>query len=353
MLITPLNIFFEGRPSKPFSFLKKEHVGVDKKTFRNFINGKHSLQKKSIETICCKIAGFAHDVPGLEIDVVVLRDMLSSPPDSRKIPNLNFLKDSYTQYYRRILMELLDLDRRFSVDFEMMRKRPLSVFMDSVSRYPFPPYMFKDNLVEGPDLIRCFEKTVNRIRADILLYLFSAYDVEHNHFFYKEVNGDKPLMAGYLPEFKNGKIRKPIEIWFDRIMKKYEYDSINEFAKFVPQLTVNPKNKNEQSQIRMMRKWRSGEVLPSFETIDCIFEKIAKKDWPGEDTEYIKETGRLFFFYVRLFQILLNGMQRNPQQYFGFDQKGIVNFFERYLHWHNYHSVNFESDCLRSQPNDG
>jgi hypothetical protein len=60
------------------------------------------------------------------------------------------------------------------------------------------------------------------------------------------------------------------------------------------------------------------------------------------DLDFYLEEHRLLYAHIKIFQKLLNLlMNENNQELFGMDTKGVVDFFGRYLHWHNYHSVMF------------
>ena len=94
-----------------------------------------------------------------------------------------------------------------------------------------------------------------------------------------------------------------------------------------------------------MRKWREGKdkQLPSWENVNTILEVVIKlNNLDEDDTEMYKEQGRYVYAHAKIFQILLNRLMIDEsQELFGMDTEGVVEFFERYFYWHNYHAVMF------------
>ena len=358
MLLIPIHILLDDKPQKISSLLNIDSVGVSRKTIKNVIAGNQKLSSKSIDKICLEVSGLFSDVYGCDINNILLKEMLSNPIDTTRIKYFKFIEDEYTQYFRKIFGEILELDRCFSDDITEMRKDPIKKriksFIDLVYNTNYPANMLSDNIFEKNSLpLNNASKTLNRIRIDIMFYLSSAYEVEYNYRFYKKVNGNKSLTARYLPVIEEKTVKNPIEIWIDYLIQTNGYRSINEFAKSIPQLTVNPKDNNDVSKLRMMRKWRSGKIFPTWENINCISETIAKKHYKGDDNkiEYLKEQGRFFAAYIKIYQKLLNMMLKDSQNQFGINERGVVDYFERYLYWHNYHSVCFKDQINQSQPN--
>ncbi|SMC92088.1 hypothetical protein SAMN02746065_11539 [Desulfocicer vacuolatum DSM 3385] len=263
---------------------------------------------------------------------------------------LDCIQDDYSRYYRQIVKEMFELDADLECEIEKIKLQPPNIqvekFMNLLLDRKFPWTMYDDNLFEdSDDAIRNIQITLRRIIVDALFYMLAAYDIEYNHHFSKHLHGDKLVFLIYLPFYEGNTLQNPSKLWLNRLKALSGFKEINNFATAIPQLGVPPKNKDTRSQKRMMQKWIKGKdkQLPSWENVNSISEVVIKSNNVDENNiELYKEQGRNTYAHVKIFQILLNRlMVDESQELFGMDNKGVVEFFERYLYWHNYHAVMF------------
>jgi hypothetical protein len=158
----------------------------------------------------------------------------------------------------------------------------------------------------------------------------------------------------YLPFYEGNTLQNPSKLWLNRLKTLSGFIKTDDFATAIPQLGVPPKNKDIESQKRMMRKWRAGKdkELPSWENVNSILEVALNfNNIDEDDIEFYKEQGRFMYAHAKIFQILLNRLMVDDSlELFGMDKIDVVNYFERYLYWHNYHSVMYAEQNINTRP---
>lgn len=349
MIIIPIHIFFDDRPTNIPKILDEKYFGIKRRNIQNAINGKTVLNEESKKNAYKKLSSLCDDIPGVMM-VASEKEFLDSISDLNKIKFLDCIQDDYCRYFRQTIKEIFELDIHLETEVEKIKSQPparqIDNFRNLISNSEFPGTMFEDNLFDDTDdEVQNIQITLRKIMVDSLFYILAAYDVEYNHHFLKSQNGDKPFFLRYLPSYEGDILQNPSKLWLERLQKLNEYKTITEFATAIPQLGVPPKDTNIESQKKMLRKWKTGKdkQLPSWENINSIVKTIVKKRNINMDNlELYQEQGRFGYAHIKIFQILLNRlMVENNKELFGMNNVEVIEFFERYLYWHNYHSVLF------------
>jgi hypothetical protein len=351
MLLIPIHTLLDDKPGKLPQFFNEKNLGVCSKTIRNIINENHSASESSIKNIVENASTFFVKVDGISFDKDVFADSLIESEANLNSPMSLWFNDKYFQYWIKIVDELMLLDIGFRNAVEEIKKAPNQnqekMFIDFFYGYDYPGNMLNDNWDDRSDI--SFTKTIqrlNRIRIDTLFYLAAAYDVNFNYSFAKTQNGGKPFFSCYLPVDNNGKTKPPIGIWIEAIIEKNNFKSIAEFGRLL--YSASQKNDGDaegigpDSVIRQVREWKSGRRYPKWGKVDQICEVIAQKhNLKNDDLGAVKEEGKRTFAFAKGLQKILGLMLENPEQKLGFNRAGVFDYFNRYLFWHNYHSLNF------------
>lgn len=358
MIIIPIHIFLDDKPINIPKILDEKYFGIKRRNIQNAVNKKTALSEDSKKKAYKKISSFCDDIPGLTM-VASEEEFSGSITALNPIKFLNCIQDDYTQYYKQIVKGMYELDAQLESEVEKIKTKPpntqVGLFWELLSDTNFPGTMFKGNLFEETNnKIQNIQITLRRIMVDVLFYILTAYEVEYNHHFLKRQNGDKPLFLKFLPFYHEKTLQNPSKLWFDRLQMLNGFETLQDFARAIPQLSVPPTHKDIDSQKRMLRKWRSGKdkELPSWENINSIAESIVKKqNLSMDDLESYQEQCRFAYAYVKIFQKLSNRlMDSESQELFGMDNIDVIEFFERYLYWHNYHAVLFMETSINTCP---
>jgi uncharacterized protein YlzI (FlbEa/FlbD family) len=363
MLLIPIHTLLEDNPGRhPRIF---EELGVSKDTVINLINGKHSPQKQTVKAISSKIAKTLGSLDGVIINQNLFEEALSTPGGISSALFHQSLNDVYLQYYYLILKKILRLDDCFQK--ELLKASTLSIedqeslFVEVVRGFDFPGKMLNDNWIEENELTFAYAlKTLNRVRIDILFYLFSAHDFNWAHCFGDLQSKNKSLFSRYLPKKSSGEVKKPLTIWFDSLIeatckresykKQSKRPSIRGFANYIApsfpmrssdSVKLNKEAPNLSSVEKRIHDWRSLKRFPTWKNVNRILEAVCKdEDASFEVIESTKEYGRLTFAYAKFFQKIYDLMMEGSEK-IDFNEEQILKYFDRYLYWHNYHSINF------------
>jgi hypothetical protein len=359
MIIIPIHIFLDDKPTSIPKFFNNKFLGIRRRNIRNAINGKNALSKDSKKNAYKKISSFSNETPGVKF-IISEEDFSESLMSFDKSKPSSFIQDEYTRYYLQIIDEIFELDSHLGKEAEKIKLQPqktqIDKFRELLLKSKFPWTMLNDNLFDGTDdELKNIQITIFKITVDILFYILAAYDVEYSHYFLKNIYGEQSIFLKYLPFFNEDTIQNPSKLWFDKLKTIGGFKTIHDFATAILQLRDEPENHDIESQMRMIRKWRVGQdkQLPSWENVNRILEVVIKSNNINDknEIELYKEQGRFVYAHVKIFQILLNNlMVDNSLEKFGMDHTNVVDFFERYLYWHNYHSVIYAGQSTNTCP---
>lgn len=353
MLLLPLDLLLLDRPNRFPGEMVSAFTGIPPKTAKRNLLGNQSIRPRTAEKVVFTLSEKLAKYDGVIFDSGGLLTFINN---SKRLPTpkvlLNYIEDSYSRYcigeYKKI-ESLSDAAWKLFTDQIRMHHRPrgFEEVVDLLFEHGLPSAMLSQEVLDFDNLRRqditseYFFKSLDLLRLDIALFLLAARDVEYGFRLMQGAYGWKPIFADFLPQIREGKLYLPLALWFDRIIKNFDFPSINYFAKLIPNLSVRPKKQNADSKLRTMRKWRRGEALPTWENVDNICESLAcLKFTDNEEIQLAKEQGKEAFKFILLFQRLLQAiLATHDHPCLPLSERSAVEFFERYFYWHNYHAV--------------
>ncbi len=351
--LIPTNYLFEDLTFSHINLTDHTTLGLSRNTVKNFIQNKHTPQQRTKDKFFLAIVETITQMPGMDVDTDLLDSVIEDSSKVSMSRTFDIFKDAFSKYTLSKFKDVVFLEQEFAYMAKEIKKihkgSSSQLYFDIIKSVEFPGNMLSYNLVNNNYFsIEDAIMTQNRIWVDGVFYRMAARDVEENYRFYRQVRGNKSLVAPFLPCIQNQKIKYPVALLFDKIIREQGYHSINEFAISIPQLTNRPSQQKDESKKRMVYKYRSGEAFPSREFVelmsDTIFkDKLNNRFTDPDDIHELKEQTISGFWYLNILHRLLKIILKNQAAY-GLDKAGVFDFFERYLYWHNYHSVHFKVD---------
>lgn len=125
-------------------------------------------------------------------------------------------------------------------------------------------------------------------------------------------------------------LMEPIRIFFDLMLKNLGMKSNEQLAKELPALSVREQEKDVQSQLRQIKRWKSGENLPSWEYMRNFRDSF----YPGDDHILLD------YAIVRFLQELWRKCLSEIPILFC-DNKEIISIFQEYPKWQKHHQEKF------------
>lgn len=346
-LTTHCCLSIEDKPKDLPKFFDEKYLGVKRRNIQNHIKGKNALSSKSLTQIYDSISSFCENNPTLRM--VANKNEFISYIRSEDLINIIKSFQSDNCYYYDQFIQLFELGMNFEekmkkIDGQKSEKDQLKEGFRIIIETNFPHTMLNDNLIEIETLsLPFFQKTLFNFNIDVLFYLIAAWDAYFTLAFSKKINIVGPILRKLLPTYEKGNLKNTITLWLDYIQNINGFENNEEFAKAIPQLSVSPKDIDFASQKRMLHKWKTGKEkqLPSWENIYVITEMLVKHQ--GLDMANLgayKAQTQLVYSHIKIFQKLLSHlMDKRCRKIHGMNDQEIVDVFERYLYWYNYHSV--------------
>ena len=264
---------------------------------------------------------------------------------------LNCIQSDDFQYYAQVINHIFELDMLLEnkikeIDGNQPEELQIKDFYNLLSAINLPGTMLKDNWGNDGDYsMQRANRVLLQLVVDIFFYMISAWDVVYTQNYIKDENGERPIFMKFLPFYDGDNLKNPSRLWFDHLQEINGFETEHEFATAIPLLGLPPRKIDPISQKRMLRKWKVGKTnqLPSWENIYSITEVLAKKRKLNmDDLDYYKSQALLAYSHLKIFQILLNRLMTDEcRDEFRMDAFEVVESFERYLYWYNYHSVMF------------
>ena len=351
--LIPTNFLFQDLTFSQLKLFDHSAAGLSRNTLKNFISGKHKSHPKTNDKLFSFIVETFNQMPGMNVDTELLGSVIYDTSKVSGSMALEIVKDEFFKYTLSVSKNFVLLEQEYvrkAKKIERTHKGSgTKIYIELLKSVEFPGDMIPHNLVnENNFSTEDAIMTQNRIWVDGVFYRIAARDVEENYRFYRQLRGNKSLVAQFLPCIRDQNIKYPVALLFDKIIKEQGYSSINEFASSIPQPTNKPDEQVDESQKRKVYNHRSGKNFPSREFVELMSDTIFKDKFKNISTDpddilAMKEQTISIFWYLNIFHQLLKKMLENQEAY-GFDEAGVVDFFERYLYWHNYHSMHFKAD---------
>ncbi len=358
MIILPIHIFFDDKPSYLPKLCDEEYIGIKRRSIQNTIKGRTTLSDSSFKKIYRKLSLYCDETPPLRM-VTTEEEFLLAFKSMDPIKLLNCFHSDNFQYYAEVMKPICELDAYLEKELKLIDLQPPETHLECVwrllSNSDFPGTMLEDNLVkDGGNSIQNLQKIFTRLTIDLFFFIVAAWDVTYTQSYLKKTDGEKPIFLKFLPFLEGNVLMNPMRLFFEHIQDINEFENEHELATAIPLLGVSPKDTDPEIQKRMLRKWKAGKMkqLPSWENIYSMVEILVKRqNLNMDDWESYKAQAQLVYSHIKIFQNLLNIIMTNKlRELHGLSIVEIVDFFERYLYWYNYHTVMYTEKSINTLP---
>lgn len=148
------------------------------------------------------------------------------------------------------------------------------------------------------------------------------------------VANTEPFIHKYLPNMVGGKPALPMRLFLEGLQERYGLPTNIDLASFVEISTRNDSGSDPQeSALRQIQEWKSGNVVPGLETINCLAFRLAPTDE--------REQHAISFLYAKnrfiqeIYVEIKDSIKASPQQFA--NEAEIISIFQEYPKWYAYH----------------
>ncbi len=153
------------------------------------------------------------------------------------------------------------------------------------------------------------------------------------------VANTEPFIHKYLPKMVGGKPALPIRLFLEGLQEDYRLPTNREFADYIEVSTRDcSDSKPEESALRQVQEWKSGNVTPSYRTICGMAFKLAPFDKRQQRTiiiSYFKNR-----FVQEIYEDCGRSIRSSPQQFA--DEAELVGLFQEYQNWYAFHESQYD-----------